>query len=185
LQKDKAEAPVVSNNYWSSTENSSTNAYNLNFNNGSVNNNNKTNSNYIRCVKGHQFLIRFAAKNKMQNSDQLPIYNKSYQLIRFLHERVRSFPKEYKYTIGEEILRLSWRCVDLVIEANVLPNNKKYLKISELSCSFDQLKIRLRLAQEIGLMSIKQFTHICIYFLKEIGEMIGGWLNWSKGQKYE
>ena len=40
--------------YWSSTWNSNTNAYNLNFNSGSVNpqnNNNKYNGYAVRCVK--------------------------------------------------------------------------------------------------------------------------------------
>lgn len=39
-------------NYWSSTENSDTNARNVNFSSCSPNNNNKTNTNYVRCVKG-------------------------------------------------------------------------------------------------------------------------------------
>jgi uncharacterized protein (TIGR02145 family) len=39
-------------NYWSSTENDSNNAYNLNFNssNANVNNNNRTNGQSVRCV---------------------------------------------------------------------------------------------------------------------------------------
>jgi len=37
-------------NYWSSSENSATNAWNQNFNNGNQNNNNKTNTNRVaRC----------------------------------------------------------------------------------------------------------------------------------------
>lgn len=119
----------------------------------------------------------------MPNLDHLPIYFKSYQLIKFLYERVRNFPKEYKYTLGEEILKLSWQCIDLIIEANILPNKKKYFKISELSANFDKLKTRLRLAQEIKLISARQFAHIQTYYMKETGEMIGGWLNWSSLQK--
>lgn len=119
----------------------------------------------------------------MTNSDHLPIYFKTYQLIKFLYGIVRSFPKEYKYTLGGEILNLSWQCVDLVIEANILPNNKKYFKISELSSTFDKLKTRLRLAQEINLISIKQYSHIQTYYMKETGEMIGGWLGWAFLQK--
>lgn len=115
----------------------------------------------------------------MPNSDHLPIYLKNYQLIKFLYERVRSFPKEYKYTLGTEILKLSWQCIDLVVEANFLPNEKKYFKISELSSSFDKLKTRLRMVQEINLISEKQFAHIQTYYIKEIGEMIGGWLKWG------
>jgi hypothetical protein len=44
---------VVSSNYWSSTTNASntSNAWNVNFNNGNDNNNAKTNTNYVRCVR--------------------------------------------------------------------------------------------------------------------------------------
>ncbi|KPJ54598.1 hypothetical protein AMJ47_04070 [Parcubacteria bacterium DG_72] len=119
----------------------------------------------------------------MTNTEHLPIYLKSYQLIKFLYGRTRSFPKEYKYTLGEEILGLVWQCIDNIIEANILPDNKKYFKISELSCSFDKLKTRLRMAQEIGLISVKQYGHIQTYYMKEIGEEIGGWLKWAFSQK--
>ncbi len=136
------------------------------------------------CVvlEGNQFLFVCDKKN-MSNSDQLPIYFKSYQLVKFLYERIRNFPKEYRYTLGEEILRLSWQCIDLIIDVNILSNEKKYFKISELSTNFDKLKTRLRLAQEINLISVKQFAHIQTYYIKEVGEMIGGWLNWSFSQR--
>jgi len=39
-------------NYWTATENNTTNAWNVNMSSGSTNNNNKTNSNYVRCVRG-------------------------------------------------------------------------------------------------------------------------------------
>ena len=43
-----------SSNYWSSTtyQNNPSNAWNVNFNDGNVNANNKTNSNYVRAVRG-------------------------------------------------------------------------------------------------------------------------------------
>jgi len=73
----------------------------------------------------------------MPNSQHLPLYLKIYQLIKFLYERVRNFPKEHKYTLGENILNLNWQCLDLVLEANVLPNEKKCPKVLELSITFD------------------------------------------------
>jgi len=44
---------VVSDYYWSSTTNASdsSNAWNVNFNNGNDDWNNKSNSNYVRCVR--------------------------------------------------------------------------------------------------------------------------------------
>lgn len=77
-------------------------------------------------------------------------------------------------------MELSWRCLDLTLEANALPNEKKYQKILELSIAFDKLKIRLRMTQELNLISKRQFAHIQTYYIKEIGEMIGGWLKWSQ-----
>ena len=113
------------------------------------------------------------------SNQHIPLYYKLYQLIKFLYQRVNNFPKQYKYTLGESILELSWRCLDLVLEANTLPNKEKYPKILELSTTFDKLKIRLRMAQEINLISKRQFVHIQTYDIKEIGEMIGGWLKWA------
>ena len=68
----------------------------------------------------------------------------------------------------------------MVLEINVLPNKEKHPKILDLSTVLDQLKIRLRMSQEINLISEKQFTHIQTYYIKEIGEMVGGWLKWSQ-----
>ena len=38
-------------NFWSSTANDNNNAWKVNFSDGKVNNNNKSNSNYVRCVR--------------------------------------------------------------------------------------------------------------------------------------
>lgn len=119
----------------------------------------------------------------MSIPQQLPIYLKLYQLIKYLYARKKNFPKEYKYTLGEEIISLSWKCIDLFLEANALPNKEKNLKINELSNVFDKLKLRLRMSQEIGLVSEKQFVHIQEQFIRETGTMIGGWQKWSNNRK--
>lgn len=38
---------LANDNYWSSTEYDSNNAYNVNTNSGNINNNNKNNNNYV------------------------------------------------------------------------------------------------------------------------------------------
>jgi hypothetical protein len=116
----------------------------------------------------------------MNKSIHLNLYYKIFKLIKYLYEVVRNFPKGYRYSLGREILSLSWSCVDLVIGINNLDKRKRYLEIIKLSTAFDCLKIRIRLAQEINLISKKQFCHIQTYYINKIGEMIGGWLKWSK-----
>ncbi|MFH0923509.1 MAG: four helix bundle protein [Candidatus Falkowbacteria bacterium] len=92
---------------------------------------------------------------------------------------MKNFPKHYKYTLGQSIIDLAWQCLDLVLAANVLPNKDKYYKILELSAVFDKLKLRIRMTQEIGLISSKQFAHLQVNYIAAIGEMIGGWLKWA------
>ena len=52
--REQAERATQSNNYWSSTtyQNNPDNAWNVNFNDGNVNANNKSNNNYVRAVRG-------------------------------------------------------------------------------------------------------------------------------------
>jgi hypothetical protein len=52
--REQAEGAKASSNYWSSTTyaNNPTNAWNVNFNDGNVNNNDKNNPLYVRAVRG-------------------------------------------------------------------------------------------------------------------------------------
>ncbi len=116
----------------------------------------------------------------MTESQQLPLYYKFFGLIKYLNERIRNFPKAYKYNFGQDILRLSWLCMDLLVEANALSKKEKHSKILKLSITFDCFKIRLRMAQEMGLISKRQYVYIQSFYIKEIGGMVGGWLKWSR-----
>lgn len=109
----------------------------------------------------------------------LPLYNKIYFLIKLLYSTTRNIPKEYKYGIGNEIVALAWSCLDLFHEANNLPNREKHVAIKRLSSEFDKLKSRLRMMQEIELLTVGQFSHFQINYIIPIGEQLGGWLRWA------
>lgn len=118
----------------------------------------------------------------MQQSNT-KIYYILYQLTKQYYAIVKNFPKEYKYSLGAETISLLWNCLDLVVEANASPNQDKMGKISLLSAVYEKLKLRIRMSQEIQLISIGQFTHIEESYMLEIGRMIGGWKSWSRGAK--
>jgi len=108
------------------------------------------------------------------------IYYKFYKLLKFLYQTVENFEKQYKYNLGEEVLNLTWQCLDLVIKANALPNKEKHSQIKQLSITFDQLKVRLRMAQELGQLSKDQYSHLQTNHIKETGQELNKWLNWAK-----
>jgi len=51
---NKRRGNTAASNYWSSTSNANNpdNAWNVNFNNGNVNDNDKSNNNFVRAVRG-------------------------------------------------------------------------------------------------------------------------------------
>ena len=63
---------------------------------------------------------------------ELPVYRDVYKLILMIFECTKDFSKEYKYTLGRDILELGWECLDLVLEINASPNNEKHLKILKM-----------------------------------------------------
>lgn len=108
-----------------------------------------------------------------------PLYHKIYQLLKILYKTVKSFSKEYKYSLGRDIIDLTWQCLDLTMEANNLANENKKEKIKELNLIFDKLKMRIRMGQEINLISVRQFAHLEENYIAEIGNQIGGWMRWA------
>ena len=109
----------------------------------------------------------------------LPIYIKTYNFIKIVHRIVHQFRKEYKYTLGSELLHIIWQILDEIIATNSLPDNEKKEGIEEISQLFDKFKIRFRFAYEAGLVSSTKFG-IAQKDIEEIGKMIGGWQKWSK-----
>lgn len=117
----------------------------------------------------------------MSTPQKLPLYHKLYQLIKFLYVVRSNFAKEYKYTFGDDVVALAWGCMDLFLEANS-SNSEKIKKIQLLSVEFDKLKLRLRMGQELNLISVGQFAHLQENFINDSGRMIGGWLKENLGK---
>lgn len=108
----------------------------------------------------------------------LPIYIKTYEFIKFVYRVVRQFRKEYKYTLGVELQKITWQILDEIIRTNSLPDSEKKEGIEKISQLFDKFKIRFRFAYEIDLLTDKKFG-IVQKEMEEIGKMIGGWRKWA------
>lgn len=116
------------------------------------------------------------AKN-MQIPDNLPVYRKTYALTLEVHRSIRNMPRDYRYTLGAEIAELSLDCLDLAVSAAYAPKNSKHGRVLELSRLFDKLSLRIRIMQELDILSPGQFAHWQENYLTAIGSQIGGWLN--------
>ncbi len=108
-----------------------------------------------------------------------PIYLALYKFILYLYTTLKHFPKEYKYTLGEDILSLAWKTLDWTILANSVANTEKKKYIGKALSTFNSLKYRLRVAHDLKILSTQKHAYI-IKQSAEIEKMLRGWFSWSK-----
>ncbi len=106
----------------------------------------------------------------------MPLYLQLIDLLKIEYAYIHNLQKEYKYSLGEDVIRLTWQLIDLFIEAQTGGNNciEKKKIIGEIAQKFDSLKLRIRFLTELKQISLHQTTHLN-KLLVDIGKMIGSW----------
>ena len=103
----------------------------------------------------------------------MPLYLQLLDLLKTEYCYVHNLEKEYKYSLGEDILKITWKLVDLFIEAQTNHQEKRII-VQEIIHKFDCLKLRIRFLTELKQISLQQTTFINGQ-LVNIGKMIGSW----------
>lgn len=103
----------------------------------------------------------------------MPLYLQLLDLLKTEYSYVHNLEKEYKYSLGEDILKITWKLVDLFIEAQTNHQEKRVI-VQEIIHKFDCLKLRIRFLTELKQISLQQTTFINGQ-LVNIGKMIGSW----------
>jgi len=88
----------------------------------------------------------------------LPVYRDCYSLTLMLFQYTKEFPREYKYTLGQDIKRDSIELVRSIYRANRAENKREYLE--KFLDDLELLKFEIRLSVDMHLMSIKQQSQV-------------------------
>lgn len=83
----------------------------------------------------------------------LPVYRDTYQLILKVFEYMKDFPKEYKYTLGQDMKRDALHLLRSIYRANKQINRAEQLDV--FLDEFELLKLEIRLSTDMKLYSIK------------------------------
>lgn len=103
----------------------------------------------------------------------LPIFEKTYELILWLYLTVNKFPKSQRFVLGQQIEKTLLEILGGIIQANQEKNKLPYLK--KISVELDQLRILIRLSKDLKFISIRQYEFVAEK-INEIGKMLGGWI---------
>ena len=108
----------------------------------------------------------------------LPIYNSIFSLLKELYERVPKFSKEYKYLLGEKMLKC---CIDSIVLLNkinvVKERDQRILFLLEIESYMNSLLVYMRIANELN-----QFVKKDNYFFlsQKVVAILNQVENWKK-----
>ena len=105
----------------------------------------------------------------------LPVFQKAYDLNLEIFRTTHSFPREYKYSLGQKIKEISSELLDLIVIANSKENKGPYF--SEIEIRIERLRIQLRTAYDLGVIKTRRLEFLN-RLLEEISKQVSGWRNW-------
>jgi hypothetical protein len=102
----------------------------------------------------------------------LPVYRDTYKLILKIFEVTKDVPKEYKYTLGQDMKRDALQLVRSIYRAN-----KSTAKRVHLEAFLDEFE--LRLCTDMKVLSFKKQAELTV-LMDSIGKQVTGWRNASQ-----
>ena len=107
----------------------------------------------------------------------LPVFQDVYRLVLLLFQYTTNFPREYKFTLGQDMKRDGIVLVRSIYRANKAREKEQYLE--QFLDDFELLKLEIRLAVDLRLITIKQQAELTL-LRSGIGKQITGWRNASR-----
>jgi len=107
----------------------------------------------------------------------LPVYRDTYNLILKIYKCTKDFPKDYKYTLGQDMKRDALQLVRSIYRANKSTQKKKHLET--FLDEFELLKLEIRLCADLKVLSMKRQAELS-GLMDSIGKQVTGWRNASQ-----
>ncbi len=109
-------------------------------------------------------------------SEELLVITKMYDLVRELTMRVRKFPRDFRFVLGDRILRGAYDILDLLIEAKY--DRQRHGLLTRANVRLEQVRFQVRLAFDEKLLAIGGYEQVA-RMQNEVGRLLGGWLRGS------
>jgi len=105
-----------------------------------------------------------------------PVYRDTYKLILKIFEVTKDFPREYKYTLGQDMKRDALQLVRSIYRANKSTHKKEQLET--FLDEFEILRLEIRLCSDMKVLPYKKQAGLSL-LMDSIGKQVTGWRNAS------
>jgi len=103
---------------------------------------------------------------------ELPLYRDTFQLLKLVVVLVRNIPRDFKRTVGDELLRECAKITTLIYRANV--STRKVRHIQAIRESVQVVELLLRLSIDMRWATVKQSAPL-VLLTEKIGRQATAW----------
>jgi hypothetical protein len=109
----------------------------------------------------------------MSDADrQSPIFARTYDLLRWLLPHTRQWPRAYRFTLTQELVRAALRLQERLLEAGITNDPARRLEQAEIELA--KVRLYLRLGYDLHTLSSDQYAHAS-ELIGHIGRLLGAW----------
>jgi 23S rRNA-intervening sequence protein len=104
---------------------------------------------------------------------ELPIIQKTYDLIKWYIPHLNKLPREHKFILGDRMARGLYGLLDALVKAQFIRNKGEQLQA--INSELDILRYQTRLLYDFNLLPVRQYEFVS-KAMNEIGSDLGGWI---------
>ena len=106
---------------------------------------------------------------------ELVIYQKQYDLVLYAFPIVAKYPRQMRFTLGQQTLDCLLDITRLIVRANSEHGNDRKRVLKELDLKLEEFRLLTRLAKDLHLLAVQHYGNLSER-VTEIGRLLGGWL---------
>jgi 23S rRNA-intervening sequence protein len=107
-------------------------------------------------------------------SEELPIIQKTYDLIKWMVPILDRLPRTHRFTLGDRIIGELYDLLDRLISARYAKTGRLAV-LQQLNTRLQVLRYQCRLLMDFELVSLKRYEYMHRQ-INEIGQDLGGWI---------
>ena len=108
---------------------------------------------------------------------ELVIYQKTYDLLLYATPIITKYPRQHRFTIGQQTLNTLLDIARLIVRANKERDRRRTQ--SEIDERLEELRLLIRLAKDLKLLNVQHYGQMSER-IAEIGRLLGGWIKSAK-----
>ena len=106
--------------------------------------------------------------------NELPIIQKTYDLIKWYVPILNRLPRHHRYTLGDRIIQRLYALLEDLIQVRYSRHNRRQ-RLEALNSQLDILRYQSRLLLDFELLSNQRYDYLGQQF-HAIGTELGGWI---------